>query len=86
MTQAELTEYAETLDSIYLNPESASSAKLAAGSLLAVVDAVMNQEAEAGVAIIRPPGHHAEADEVSSPGFFVFIIFEVQKGKCSPFL
>ena len=47
MSQHELTDYAETLDSIYLNPDSAECAKLAAGSLLAVVDAVMNEEAEA---------------------------------------
>ena len=46
------------------------SALLASGSLLNVVDAVCNEEVTRGVAIIRPPGHHAEADEAC--GFCLF--------------
>ena len=70
MNQSELFEYAETLDSIYLNPHSTNAAKLAAGSILSTVDAVCNEEVERGVAVIRPPGHHAEADEAC--GFCIF--------------
>ena len=70
LDQNELNSYADTLDSIYLNPESFDSALLSAGNVLAVVDAVCNDDAQKGVAIVRPPGHHAEADDAC--GFCLF--------------
>src|SRR3990170_3524331 len=45
----------------YVVPDSYACARLAAGGTLAVLDAVLERQAQAGVAIIRPPGHHAEA-------------------------
>jgi len=35
-----------------------------------VVDSVLNGESRSGVAIVRPPGHHAEEDEPC--GFCIF--------------
>ena len=70
LPQDELNSYADSLDSIYLNPDSYDSALLSAGNVLAVVDAVCNDEAQKGVAIVRPPGHHAEADDAC--GFCIF--------------
>ena len=70
MSQADLDSYADTLDSIYLNPNSFDCALLSAGNVIAVVDAVCNDEASKGVAIVRPPGHHAEADDAC--GFCIF--------------
>ena len=35
-----------------------------------VVDSVLNGECRSGVAIVRPPGHHAEEDEPC--GFCIF--------------
>lgn len=35
-----------------------------------VVDSVMNNESASGVAVIRPPGHHAELDIAC--GFCIF--------------
>lgn len=43
---------------------------MSAGSLLQVVDAVLNEECQSGVAIVRPPGHHAEKDIAC--GFCIF--------------
>eukprot|EP00054_Salpingoeca_dolichothecata_P019781 m.123318 g.123318 ORF g.123318 m.123318 type:complete len:291 (+) comp23384_c0_seq6:207-1079(+) len=62
MNQDQLNKLAENFNSIYLNPGSVESADRAAGSLLAVTEKVVKGELENGVAVIRPPGHHAEAD------------------------
>ncbi|KAK7863370.1 hypothetical protein R5R35_004338 [Gryllus longicercus] len=60
----------ENFRSVYLHPDTYDSACLAAGSLLQVVDSVLNGESQSGIAIVRPPGHHAEEDEPC--GFCVF--------------
>ena len=46
----------------YLAPESFSVARLAAGGLVDLCADVARGELDCGVAAIRPPGHHAEAD------------------------
>ena len=43
----------------YLSPESVDVARLAAGSLVAMVDALIDGPVSKGVALLRPPGHHA---------------------------
>jgi acetoin utilization deacetylase AcuC-like enzyme len=45
-------------------------ARLAAGGTIAAVDAVMSGDVDAAYALVRPPGHHAMADE--GMGFCVF--------------
>ena len=45
-------------------------ARLAAGGTIAAVDAVMTGDIDAAYALVRPPGHHAMADE--GMGFCVF--------------
>nr|XP_045600455.1 histone deacetylase 6-like isoform X1 [Procambarus clarkii] len=50
-------------DSIYLHRRTNNTALLAAGSLVAVVDSVVSGESHRGVAVIRPPGHHAERNK-----------------------
>lgn len=42
----------------YITPESFASARLAAGGAVRAVDAVLDGEAEAAFALVRPPGHH----------------------------
>ncbi|KAI8048226.1 hypothetical protein BDF21DRAFT_351767 [Thamnidium elegans] len=49
-------------DSIYLNSNSFESALYAVGSLINLMEAVINDTVKNAFAIIRPPGHHAEAD------------------------
>jgi len=46
----------------YLGPSSLEIARLAAGSSIDLVRAVCRGELDAGLAAIRPPGHHAEDD------------------------
>ncbi len=45
-------------------------ARLSAGGTIAAVDAVMTGQVDAAYALVRPPGHHAMADE--GMGFCVF--------------
>jgi len=46
----------------WVSPASHATARLAAGGVLAMVDAVIAGEIDNGFAFVRPPGHHAEAD------------------------
>ncbi len=46
----------------YLSPGSIASARRAAGSAVAMVEALHHGKAELGFALPRPPGHHALAD------------------------
>lgn len=54
----------------YINEHSAFCARLSAGSCVEVTKAVVRGEARAGVAVVRPPGHHAESN--TSMGFCLF--------------
>nr|XP_030702620.1 histone deacetylase 6 isoform X1 [Globicephala melas]XP_030702621.1 histone deacetylase 6 isoform X1 [Globicephala melas]XP_030702622.1 histone deacetylase 6 isoform X1 [Globicephala melas]XP_030702623.1 histone deacetylase 6 isoform X1 [Globicephala melas] len=60
MNEGELRVLADTYDSVYLHPNSYTCACLASGSVLRLVDAVLRAEIRNGMAIIRPPGHHAQ--------------------------
>jgi acetoin utilization deacetylase AcuC-like enzyme len=53
-----------------MSSESWEAALLAAGSAIAAVDAVLNGTVRNAFALIRPPGHHAMADEAM--GFCLF--------------
>ncbi|XP_012058675.1 PREDICTED: LOW QUALITY PROTEIN: histone deacetylase 6 [Atta cephalotes] len=66
----ELQKQASDYNSVYLHFVTWSSACISAGSLLQIVDAVLNGECQSGVAIVRPPGHHAEKDIAC--GFCIF--------------
>jgi len=55
---------------IYLCPETQKAALLAAGSALQVVESILTGESRSGVAVIRPPGHHAEGDKAY--GFCIY--------------
>lgn len=70
LSEGELIKKANSFDSVYFHPKSYECALLAAGSVLQVVDTVINGEARSGVAVVRPPGHHAESDMAC--GFCLF--------------
>ncbi|CAG0912799.1 unnamed protein product [Notodromas monacha] len=57
-------------NSIYASKSTNQCAKLAAGSCIELVKAVLEGKALSGFAIVRPPGHHAERDF-----FFGFCFF-----------
>lgn len=48
----------------YVTPQSYDLARLAAGSCCALVDAIYMGDVQNGLAIVRPPGHHAERNRV----------------------
>lgn len=54
----------------YVTPDSYTLARLAAGGVINMADAVMANKVENGIALVRPPGHHAEADKAG--GFCLF--------------
>ncbi|XP_071441750.1 histone deacetylase 6 [Hetaerina americana] len=70
MERKEMIRQEEDLQSIYLHPDSFESASVAAGSVLEVVDAVLNEITLCGICAVRPPGHHAESDEACGFCFF----------------
>ncbi len=61
---------------VYLDPDTSTSARscevalLAAGGLLVAADQVMEGKVQNGFALVRPPGHHAEASQAR--GFCIF--------------
>jgi acetoin utilization deacetylase AcuC-like enzyme len=46
----------------YVSPESVAIAELAAGGTVAMVDALLDGPVKRGIALVRPPGHHARPD------------------------
>ncbi len=62
-------EFIDTPDSV-IGPRSFEIALYAAGSVLALIDAVIEGRIKNGFVACRPPGHHAEADR--SMGFCLF--------------
>lgn len=70
MTEEQLKTLADSYDSVYLHPESFTCASLAVGSVLQLVDKVMTSQLRNGFSIIRPPGHHAQADQMN--GYCMF--------------
>ncbi|XP_077185614.1 protein deacetylase HDAC6 isoform X2 [Paroedura picta] len=70
MSEAELRSLSDTYDSVYLHPNSYRCACLAAGSVLQLVEKVLAGELRNGLALVRPPGHHAQHDKMD--GYCMF--------------
>jgi histone deacetylase 6 len=67
MTREQLLEETDKGDSIYVNNDSYISAKLSCGGTIEACRAVIEGRVKNSLAIVRPPGHHAEPD---TPGGF----------------
>lgn len=65
-----LQEEGDRYNSIYFHEATYKCATLAVGSVLEVVDNVLNGSYQKGICIVRPPGHHAEED--FPHGFCIF--------------
>ncbi|XP_062855523.1 histone deacetylase 6 [Trichomycterus rosablanca] len=57
-------------NSVYLSKESYKCALLAAGGCFNVAQSILTGQVRNGVAIVRPPGHHAERDTACGFCFF----------------
>lgn len=58
------------IDTTYHPLYSRKAAKLSAGGLIELADAVVQGELKNGFALIRPPGHHAEDDQAMGYCFY----------------
>ena len=72
LSDEELIDLSEDIhmDSIYFNSLSYFSAKLSAGAAIDTCRAVVSRQVKNAIAVIRPPGHHAEVQ--STMGFCLF--------------
>lgn len=66
----DLEKDASDYDSVYFNKETFNSAMLSAGCAIALIKAICDGVVQNGMAIIRPPGHHAMNDEYCGYCFF----------------
>lgn len=65
-----LEKLANGYNSIYLNKFSELCARLSAGGAIELCDNILSGKIKNGIAVIRPPGHHAESDKCM--GFCIF--------------
>lgn len=70
MSEEYLMHLERTFDSIYFNKLSYASALLSAGGAIDTCRAVVSRQTRNGIAVIRPPGHHAEPNRPM--GFCLF--------------
>lgn len=54
-----LEEYCSNFDAVFVHPTTFQLAKISVGSTIELVKKVVSREVHNGMAIIRPPGHHA---------------------------
>ncbi|KFM80510.1 Histone deacetylase 6, partial [Stegodyphus mimosarum] len=70
MSYRDIAKLENEYDSVYICQETYDAAVAACGNLLQTVDAVAKRICQNGFALIRPPGHHADAQNAS--GFCIF--------------
>uniref|UniRef100_A0A672IQ56 Protein deacetylase HDAC6 n=1 Tax=Salarias fasciatus TaxID=181472 RepID=A0A672IQ56_SALFA len=70
MKPRDLHKLSDKFNSIYINNQSFHCARLAAGSCFSAVEQILSGQVTNGVAIVRPPGHHAERDAACGFCFF----------------
>ncbi|EDN08410.1 predicted protein [Histoplasma mississippiense (nom. inval.)] len=70
MLEEELIALEHTRDSIYFNSLTFTSAVLSCGGAIETCMAVVDRQVKNAIAVIRPPGHHAERNKTM--GFCLF--------------
>lgn len=67
---ARLEELSSHYDAIYIHPSTFELSLVSVGATIELVDAIMMNRIQNGMAIIRPPGHHAMRSEYNGYCFF----------------
>lgn len=67
---ADLEGLSSKFDSVYFHPKTYDCSLLAAGSCLELVSAILQGNVNNGLAVVRPPGHHAMVNEACGFCFF----------------
>ncbi|EGE07161.1 histone deacetylase hda1 [Trichophyton equinum CBS 127.97] len=80
MSEDELLELEHTRDSIYFNSLTFTSALLSCGGAIETCKAVAEERVKNAIAVIRPPGHHAENNKTM--GFCLFNNVSVAARAC----
>ncbi|NXJ38520.1 HDA10 deacetylase, partial [Ciconia maguari] len=70
MNEEELKRVSGNYDAFFFHPNTYRCARLAVGSTLQLVDAVMSGKVFNGMALVRPPGHHSQRNAPN--GFCLF--------------
>lgn len=70
MLPEDLVYHERTYDSIYFNTVTFACARLSAGGAIETCRAVTSRTVKNAIAVIRPPGHHAECSRPM--GFCIF--------------
>jgi histone deacetylase 6 len=70
MNDAQLSKLEYSYNSVYFNKHSYASALLSAGGVVELCDEIVQGKLANGIAIVRPPGHHAESN--CAMGFCLF--------------
>lgn len=66
----ELEKNSSKFDAVYFHPKTYESSVLAAGCAIQLVDNILQNKIQNGMALIRPPGHHAMESEFCGYCFF----------------
>ena len=57
-------------DCVYIHPKSYELACFSAGCAIELTEAVLNNQLRNGFAVLRPPGHHADYDNICGYCYF----------------
>lgn len=68
--EGQLEELSSNYDAIYIHPSTFDLSLLAVGCTIELVDSILSNKIMNGMAIIRPPGHHAMKAEFNGYCFF----------------
>jgi len=73
-----LEDLSSKYDAIYIHPTTFDLCLLSCGSTIELVDKILDDEIQNGMAIIRPPGHHAMKAEYNGYCFFNNVVVAAQ--------
>lgn len=68
--EEKLEDLSSNYEAIFINSKTFDISLLACGSTIELVDSILDNECQNGMAIIRPPGHHAMKAEYNGYCFF----------------